>query len=110
MSKNKNTNSGDLVLTDLDTGVTLSVPSANVTTHDNYSHMDNSYTITSDITGDSNIYISTDTVAFTDDEFNAMYDRPNDKIIKKRYAGHKKVQDISEVGMHTLEQMSKRGR
>jgi hypothetical protein len=68
MSKNKDDDLENIVLTDLDTGVTLNIPSSKVVTHDSY------------------------------------------KVIRKRYTGHKKVQDISEVGIHTLEKMSKRGK
>lgn len=112
MSKNKNTESDNIVLTDLDTGVTLNIPSSKVVTTDNYSHMDDSYDITIDTSTTTSNTISTMVTTsgiFTDDDFIAIYESPNDIIIRKRYIGHKKIQDISDIGMHTLEKMSKRG-
>jgi hypothetical protein len=122
MSKNKDDDLENIVLTDLDTGVTLNIPSSKVVTHDSYSHMsdfdmsdfdmsDNS-SITIDTSSLTSDYISTltNTGVFSEDEFSAIYERPSDKVIRKRYTGHKKVQDISEVGIHTLEKMSKRGK
>ena len=93
------------------------IPSSKVVTHDSYSHMsdfdmsDNS-SITIDTSSLTSDYISTltNTGVFSEDEFSAIYERPSDKVIRKRYTGHKKVQDISEVGIHTLEKMSKRGK
>jgi len=113
MSKNKDEDLEDIVLTDLDTGVTLNIPSSNVVTHDSYSHMNNDISgITIDTSSLTSDYISTltNTGVFSEDEFSAIYERPSDKVIRKRYTGHKKVQDISEVGIHTLEKMSKRGK
>ena len=113
MSKNKDEDLEDIVLTDLDTGVTLNIPSSKVVTHDNYSHMNNDISgITIDTSSLTSDYISTltNTGVFSEDEFSAIYERPSDKVIRKRYTGHKKVQDISEVGIHTLEKMSKRGK
>jgi len=122
MSKNKDDDLENIVLTDLDTAVTLNIPSSKVVTHDSYSHMsdfdmsdfdmsDNS-SITIDTSSLTSDYISTltNTGVFSEDEFSAIYERPSDKVIRKRYTGHKKVQDISEVGIHTLEKMSKRGK
>ena len=113
MSKNKDEDLEDIVLTDLDTGVTLNIPSSKVVTHDSYSHMNNDISgITIDTGSLTSDYISTltNTGVFSEDEFSAIYERPSDKVIRKRYTGHKKVQDISEVGIHTLEKMSKRGK
>jgi len=124
MSKNKDDDLENIVLTDLDTGVTLNIPSSKVVTHDSYSHMsdfdmsDNSSitidtsSLTSDYIYNHSDYISTltNTGVFSEDDFSAIYERPSDKVIRKRYTGHKKVQDISEVGIHTLEKMSKRGK
>ena len=113
MSKNKDEDLQDIVLTDLDTGVTLNIPSSKVVTHDSYSHMNNDISgITIDTSSLTSDYISTltNTGVFSEDEFSAIYERPSDKVIRKRYTGHKKVQDISEVGIHTLEKMSKRGK
>ncbi len=113
MSKNKDEDLEDIVLTDLDTGVTLNIPSSKVVTHDSYSHMNNGISgITIDTSSLTSDYISTltNTGVFSEDEFSAIYERPSDKVIRKRYTGHKKVQDISEVGIHTLEKMSKRGK
>ena len=113
MSKNKDEDLEDIVLTDLDTGVTLNIPSSKVVTHDSYSHMNNDISgITIDTSSLTSDYISTltNTGVFSEDEFSAIYERPSDKVIRKRYTGHKKVQDISEVGIHTLEKMSKRGK
>jgi len=122
MSKNKDDDLENIVLTDLDTGVTLNIPSSKVVTHDSYSHMSdfdmsdfdmsNNSSITIDTSSLTSDYISTltNTGVFSEDEFSAIYERPSDKVIRKRYTGHKKVQDISEVGIHTLEKMSKRGK
>ena len=52
--------------------------------------------------GESNVYNYSS-------DFRSIYERPNEKTIKKRYVGHKKIDDISDIGIHTLEKMSKRG-
>jgi hypothetical protein len=50
-----------------------------------------------------------DTGMVNSSDFRSIYERPNEKTIKKRYVGHKKIDDISDIGIHTLEKMSKRG-
>jgi hypothetical protein len=99
MSKN-NEKKQTITLTDPDTGVTLSIPEYNVTTHD-----DDYITITTDSMFSDVI----DTGLVNSSEFRSIYERPNEKTIRQRYVGHKKIDNISDIGIHTLEKMSKRG-
>ena len=102
MSKNSKTT---ITLTDPDTGVTLSVPENNVT------HWDESeYTITLDSNMDDTITYGIGSGIFHETDFNTIFERPTDRHIRKRYTSHKKVDDISDIGIHILEQMSKRGK
>ena len=113
MSKNKDEDLEDIVLTDLDTGVTLNIPPLiNGVIDESYPIISNEISGIDTSSRTQNDYISTltNTGMFSEDEFSAIYERPSDKVIRKRYTGHKKVQDISEVGIHTLEKMSKRGK
>lgn len=107
MSKNNNKKEYDqtITLTDPDTGVTLHVPSENVRT------WDDDYTITIDTSTDTSDYITTaiNSGIFSEHDFRSIYERPSDKHIRKRYVGHKKIDDVSDIGIHTLEKMSKRG-
>ena len=106
MSKNNSENKHTITLTDPDTGVTLSIPENNVTTHE----YDDYITITSEddysITLDN--LVSNDYIDYSD--IRSIYERPSDNVIRKRYIGHKRIDDLSDIGIHTLEQMSKRGK
>jgi len=99
MSKN-NKKIQTITLTDPDTGVTLTVPEYDITTHD-----DDYITITTE----NRFSDVVDTGMVNSSDFRSIYERPNEKTIKKRYVGHKKIDDISDIGIHTLEKMSKRG-
>ena len=107
MSKNNNEYDQTITLTDPDTGVTLSIPDNMVTEYD-----DSSEYIT--ITGTDNTTITIDNLVSNDfidyNEIRSIYERPNNNTIRKRYVGHKKFDDLSDIGVHTLEQMSKRGK
>ena len=99
MSKN-NKKTQTITLTDPDTGVTLNIPEYDVTTHD-----DDYITITTE----NRFSDVVDTGMINPSDFRSIYERPNEKTIRKRYVGHKKIDDISDIGIHTLEKMSKRG-
>lgn len=106
MSKNKNNEfEPTITLTDPDTGATLSIPESNVTTHN-----DDYITITSDDTTTITLenYVSNDFIDYSD--ISTIYERPTDRTIRKRYTGHKKFHDIGDIGIHTLEKISKRGK
>lgn len=99
MSKN-NKKTQTITLTDPDTGVTLSIPEYDVTTHnDDYI----------EIKTENRFSDVVDTGVLKSSDFRSIYERPNEKTIRKRYVGHKKIDDISNIGIHTLEKMSKRG-
>ena len=107
MSKNDNNNNEfekTITLTDFDTGVTLSIPDSNVTDHE----YDDYITINST---DPTTIKYDDLIAsgFVDSvDISTIYERPNDKQLRKRYTGHKKFYDVGDIGIHTLEKISKR--
>ena len=105
MSKNKeNEYNQTITLTDPDTGATLSIPEGNVNNWD-----DDYITITSDDAKTITLsdYVDNEFIRYSD--LTTIYERPNEKTIRKKYTGHKKIDDISDIGIHTLEKMSKRG-
>ena len=114
MSKNENNNEFEstITLTDPDTGWTVSLPDdMSTTTVDiNDTSYASDYTITLDTTTPSSVDYSTyiDNGILSDFDLSSIYEKPNDQTIRKRYTGHKKINDISDIGIHTLEQMSKR--
>ena len=110
MSKknNNNDNHSTITLTDPDTGAILSIPDNMVTDHE-YDSSNDYITITSD----DNTTISLDNLISNDyinyNDIRSIYERPNNTTIRKRYVGHKHFDDLGDIGVHTLEQMSKRG-
>ena len=111
MSKNNKNNDVEptITLTDPDTGATLSIPESNVTTHNVDQWSEHDYTITLDNNMSDTVTYGIDSGIFHDTDFNTIFERPSDKHIRKRYTSHKKIDDVSDIGIHTLEKMSKRG-
>lgn len=112
MSKNNKNNdlTSRITLTDPDTGVTLSVPESNVTNHEyDESWNETDYTITLDSNMSDTVTYGVGSGIFSDTDFNTIFERPSEKHIRKRYTSHKKVDNVSDIGIHTLEKMSKRG-
>jgi len=99
MSKNKNERV-TITLTDPDTGVTLKVPESKVTNWDGYDVS---------VKNDSYKWI-VDSGIIDSSDLTSIYERPSDKTIRQRYTGHRKIDNISNIGIHTLEKMSKRGK
>ena len=107
MSKNNN-NDTLITLTDPDTGVTLSIPDSNVTNHD-YDGYDEYITFSSDDTTTVTLEHKINSGILRSGDLTTIYERPSNNTIRKRYTGHKKIHDISDIGIHTLEKISKRG-
>lgn len=114
MSKNDNEEfEPTITLTDPDTGWTVSLPDdmsttpIDITSDSSYS---SDYTITLDTTTPSSVDYSAyiDNGILSEFDLSSIYEKPNEKTIRKRYTGHKKLNDIGDVGVHILEKMSKR--